>query len=78
MSERKVEDACGYPLYRSSAIKAIKANPDGGHARLALAFIEARGCRLTWDQVFSLVQCDDAIASACYDILKDHDPEETQ
>lgn len=76
MSRRggKVVDINGFLVTRASVVRALRQNPDCPYMRLALAFIDNKGVRLSVDHVWRLVECDHAVAAAIADIVKDDTP----
>lgn len=59
----------GYPVSRAGVLKAKRKDPESPYLRLALAFLNGGGVRLSASQVERLVDGDDAVGCAICDII---------
>lgn len=66
---RNEADMSGYPVSRAGVVRAQRKNPECPYMRLALAFLNGSGTRLSASQVRVIVGIDDAIGCAISGIV---------
>lgn len=66
---RKIKSMCGYEVARVDVKRALRENPHCPYMKLALAFLDNKGVVLSAAHVRQLVDMDDAIAAAIFEIV---------
>lgn len=72
MPKRVSRKLHGFEFKLADLNKAIKADPNNPLLLVARAAVQGRGVRLTSYQTDELIDGDDAVARAAYNILMDH------